>query len=131
MIDPLVFLLLAFQAAAPEAAPAAPAAEPPNIFSSMLFPLVATAAILLLVNAFRPREDKKQKALIDSLKKNDRILLAGGVYARIVNVRPDADEVVVKVDENRDVKMTVTKSAVLRKVEKSEKDDENKEKSST
>ena len=131
MIDPLVFLLLAFQAAAPEAAPAAPGAEPQSIFSNILFPIVASVAIFLLVTSFRPREDKKQKALIDSLKKNDRILLAGGVYARIVNVKPDADEVVVKVDEDRDVKMTVTKSAVLRKVEKSEKDEENKEKTST
>ncbi|MGC4108808.1 MAG: hypothetical protein QM753_21025 [Thermomicrobiales bacterium] len=59
------------------------------------------------------------------------MLLAGGVYARVVNVKPDSDEVVVKVDEDRDVKMTVTKSAVLRKVEKSEKDEEDKEKTST
>ena len=129
MIDPAVFLLLAFQAPAP-AAPAGPA-EQPDMFSTLLFPLVATAAILILFNSFRPREDKKQKSLIESLKKNDRILLVGGVYARIVNVRPDADEVVVKVDEDRDVKMTVTKAAILRKLEKSDKDEENKEKTST
>jgi len=100
------------------------------MFSGLLFPLLATAAILILMNVFRPREDKKQQTLIDSLEKNDRILLAGGVYARVINVKPDVDEVVVRVDEDRDVKMTVTKSAVLRKVEKSEKDKENKEKTS-
>jgi hypothetical protein len=35
-------------------------------------------------------------------------------------VKPDDDEVVVKVDEDRDLKLTVTKSAVLRKIEKGE-----------
>jgi preprotein translocase YajC subunit len=130
MIDTLVFTLLAFQAEAPAAAPAAPAPQQGDMFSGLLFPLLATAAILILMNVFRPREDKKQKTLIDSLEKNDRILLAGGVYARVINVKPDVDEVVVRVDEDRDVKMTVTKSAVLRKVEKSEKDKENKEKTS-
>ncbi|MBY0589352.1 preprotein translocase subunit YajC [bacterium] len=92
----------------------------PNPFSTLWLPIVASIAVVLILNPFGKKEDKKQKQLIESLKKNDRVLLIGGIYGRIVLVKPDDDEVVVKVDEDRDLKLTVTKSAVLRKIEKGE-----------
>jgi preprotein translocase YajC subunit len=105
-------LLLAVE----EAAKAAPV----NPLSTLWLPILLSIAVVLLLNPFGKKEDKKQKQLIESLKKNDRVLLIGGIYGRIVLVKPDEDEVVVKVDEDRDLKLTVTKSAILRKIEKGE-----------
>ena len=124
MTDLPALILLAYQAV--EEAVEAPAPEPGlgSLFNSLAFPVLLTVLVILLFNPFGKREDKKQKEFIESLKKNDRVILAGGIYARIVNVKPIEDEVVVKVDEDRDFKMTVTKAAILKKVEKGEKADE-------
>lgn len=115
-------ILLAYQAAE-QAAQEAPKAQPeglPGLFSSIAFPIMLTVLIVLLFNPFGKREDKKQKQFIESLKKNDRVLLAGGIYARVVNVKEGEDEVVVKVDEDRDVKLVVTKGSILRLADKTE-----------
>lgn len=120
MVDFSGWVLLAAEEAAK-----APPASPLN---SLWLPILLSVAVVLLLNPFGKKEDKKQKQLIESLKKNDRVLLIGGIYGRIVLVKPDEDEVVVKVDEDRDLKLTVTKSAILRKMEKTE---EAKEKSAS
>lgn len=115
------WVMLAAEEAAKPAAPSSP-------FETLWIPILLSLAVVLLLNPFGKKEDKKQKQLIESLKKNDRVLLIGGIYGRIVLVKPEEDEVVVKVDEDRELKLTVTKSAILKKIEKVE---ESKEKSTT
>ena len=39
--------------------------------------------------------------------KNDRVVTIGGIRATIVNVRREMDEVVIKIDDNTKLKMTV------------------------
>ena len=48
------------------------------------------------------------RALLASLKKNDRVLTAGGVYGVITNVHREANEVTVKVDEATNTKLRMT-----------------------
>lgn len=119
MIDLSFWLLLAYDAAQGAAAPAdAPKPAPQgggSFFESPLFPIMICVVIVIFFLQSRPKEDKKQKALIDSLKKNDRVVTAGGIYGIVANVKPDADEIVLKIDEDKDVKITVMKSAILRK----------------
>jgi preprotein translocase YajC subunit len=107
-------LLLAQAAADP-----APA-QPMGPFGTMTIPIILSIVVLLVMSMMPRREDKKLKQMMDSLKKNDRELLVGGIYGRVVLVKPNEDEVVVRVDEDRDVKLTVTKSAILKKIEKTE-----------
>lgn len=115
-------ILMLAQEAADQAAGAGDAKPPgmPGLFSNIMFPVLLTVAVVLLLNPFGKREDKKQKELIASLKKNDRVLLVGGIYGLIVQVRPEGDEVVLKIDEDLGTKITVTKAAILRKIDKAE-----------
>ena len=52
--------------------------------------------------------------MLGALKKNDRVITAGGVYGVVTNVHREADEVTLKVDESSNVKLRVTLSSIAR-----------------
>jgi preprotein translocase subunit YajC len=64
-------------------------------------PLVAIG-VLFYFMMIRPqkREQSKRQSLLDSLKKNDKVVTIGGIIGTIAAISPDSDEVTVKVDEN-------------------------------
>jgi len=73
--------------------------EPQNEF--WWLPLIAIG-VLFYFMMIRPqkREQSKRQSLLDSLKKNDKVVTIGGVIGTIAAISPDSDEVTVKVDEN-------------------------------
>ena len=52
--------------------------------------------------------------MLAAVKKNDRVITAGGIYGVVTNVNAEADEVTVKVDETTNTKLRVTLSSVSR-----------------
>jgi preprotein translocase subunit YajC len=56
------------------------------------------------------KQQKERRNLLDNLKKNDRVMTIGGVVGTVVSVREH--EVVVKVDESTNTKMTFIKKAI-------------------
>lgn len=56
------------------------------------------------------RDKKKKQAMIDNLGKSDRVLTIGGIIGTVVVVK--GGEVVVKVDETTNTKMTFSRSAI-------------------
>ena len=56
------------------------------------------------------RDKKKRQAMIDNLSKSDRVLTIGGIIGTVVAVKDG--EVVVKVDETTNTKMTFSRSAI-------------------
>jgi preprotein translocase subunit YajC len=77
--------------------------------------------VVLIMIAFyfimlRPQknEQKKRLELLNNLKKNDRVVTIGGIYGVVMNVRREADEVVLKIDESSDTKIRVLVSAIAR-----------------
>ena len=60
------------------------------------------------------REKANRKSLLDSLKKNDRVVTIGGIYGVVTNVQGDSDEVTIKVDEATNTKLRVTRSSIAR-----------------
>ena len=58
------------------------------------------------------RQDQERTALLKSLKKNDKVITAGGIYGTVVSVAEQEDEVVVKVDDN--VRVRMTKGSIAR-----------------
>jgi preprotein translocase subunit YajC len=60
------------------------------------------------------QQEKKRRALIDSLKKNDKVVTAGGIYGTVISVDPTQDKVVLRIDDDKGVKMTTTRSSVVR-----------------
>ncbi len=60
------------------------------------------------------QQEKKRRAMIDALKKNDKVVTAGGIYGTVVSVDPAGDKVVLRIDDDKGVKMTTTRSSVAR-----------------
>ncbi len=52
--------------------------------------------------------------MLAAVKKNDRVVTAGGIYGVVTNVHQEADEVTVKVDEATNTKLRVTLSSIVR-----------------
>jgi preprotein translocase subunit YajC len=64
----------------------------------------------------RPEQSKRKahQSLMDSLKKNDRVVTVGGIHGVVTNVQRDADELTIKVDESNNTKIRVTLGSVAR-----------------
>ena len=65
------------------------------------------------------QQEKKRRAMIDGLKKNDKVLTTGGIYGTVMSVDAKNDKVVLRVDDERGVKMAFTKASVGRVIESS------------
>lgn len=86
----------------------------PNPMSMLLpFAVIGLVFYLLLVRPQR-KEQKNRQTMIANLKKNDRVVTIGGIYGIVTNVRPEADEVTIKVDETSNTRLKVTLSAISR-----------------
>jgi len=79
---------------------------------TLWLPILAVFYLLLI----RPkqRERAKMETMIAALKKNDRVITAGGIYGVVTNVHREADEVTVKVDETTNTKLRVTLGSIVR-----------------
>jgi preprotein translocase subunit YajC len=63
------------------------------------------------------QQERKRRAMIDALKKNDKVLTSGGIYGTVVSVDSDHDRVVLRVDDEKGVKLCITRSSVARVLE--------------
>lgn len=104
-----MIVLTTMLAQAPDAAPRTTSAM------SFMFPALMMAMLvffMLSARSQRKREKKEKEDMHARLAKNDRVLTLGGVIGTIVGVKED--EVVLKVDESTNTKMTFIKSAIQR-----------------
>jgi preprotein translocase subunit YajC len=83
-----------------------------------MLPAFILIGILFWVMLMRPqrKEQAQRKQMLAELKKNDHVLTIGGIYGVVVNVRPEADEVTLKVDEATSAKLRVTLASIARVV---------------
>lgn len=79
-------------------------------------PGMVGVAVLFYFMLLKPqqREQKLRQSMLENLKKNDRVVTVGGVYGVVTNVRKDADEVTIKVDETTNTKLRVTMASIVR-----------------
>ena len=91
----------------------APASQPAPWWTSSFMPLMLILLMAWLL-IFRPKNktEKQRVQMLSALKKGDRIQTIGGVLGTVVDVRDD--EVVVKVDETSNAKVTFTRNAIHR-----------------
>ncbi|NBP80321.1 preprotein translocase subunit YajC, partial [bacterium] len=78
-------------------------------------PLVAIVFLAWML-LYRPERQRQlaQEKLRDNLKRNDRVVTAGGLYGTVSAVDRDGDRVTLKVDESNNIKLDVTLGSVLR-----------------
>ena len=82
----------------------------------MIVPMIVLFYFLLI----RPqrKQEAQRRAMIDSLKKNDRVLTTGGLFGTVTNVIDD--EVAIRVDDARDIKVRIAKNAISAVVNRKE-----------
>ena len=87
-------------------------APAPGMDNSFLFMMVAFVAILLGTQIWTARKERKKRdALLNAIKKHDRVQTAGGVIGSVIEVKPET--IVLKVDENSNTRITFARSAVV------------------
>ena len=121
--------------AQPEAAPAPPPAAPPpatpgtpsettgtqqpqkrmddsSAFTGQLLMFGAIFVVFWLV-LIRPQRKREQERLarIDKLQRNDSVMTSSGILGTVHSIKDNV--VVLKVDEDKDVKIRVTKNSVV------------------
>ncbi len=77
----------------------------------LLLPLVLAFVVFyfVLIRGNRKQQKERQKQL-DAIAKNDRVMTIGGILGTVMSVRDN--EVVVKVDESNNTKLTFTKKSI-------------------
>lgn len=94
--------------AAPGGQPGTANRDPMGSFFPLL--LLVLAAMIIFTVFGQRRDKKKRQALLDSVKKHDRVQTVGGVIGSIVELKPDT--VVLKVDESSNIRITFARSAI-------------------
>jgi preprotein translocase subunit YajC len=83
----------------------APPADAPNMWGGLLPPMILIGVFYIFMVA-RPQaaEQRKRKEVLDGLKKNDKVVTAGGIIGTVAQVSNDGQEVTLKVDDSTRIK---------------------------
>ena len=90
--------------------------SPPTQTNPMafLFPLLIAMVVFMMLStrSQRKREKREREEMFARMARNDRVQTVGGVIGTVLSVKDD--EVVLKVDESTNTKMTFAKTAMQR-----------------
>lgn len=94
----------------------------PGGMLSMLLPFILMFVVMyFLILRPQKRKERERKALLSRVKKNDRVVTGGGIHGLVTSVREN--EVILRVDDAKDVKIKVDRSAIVAVLEVSHEDD--------
>ncbi len=86
-------------------------AAPPAGMNNMLVFVMIAMVVMIGFSIFGQRKERKKKEqLLSSIKRHDRVQTIGGVVGSIVEVK--SNEVILKVDESSNTRITFARSAV-------------------
>jgi len=88
------------------------------------FIVIGAMFYFLLIRPQR-REQARREAMLASIKKNDRVVTVGGIYGVVTNVRREADEVTIKVDEGSNTKLRMSLGSIARVLGEEREQEEN------
>ncbi|MEB2308118.1 MAG: preprotein translocase subunit YajC [Candidatus Brocadiaceae bacterium] len=95
----------------------------PGGMLSMLLPFILMFVVMyFLILRPQKRKEKERKILLSRIKKNDRVVTAGGIHGLITSVREN--EIILRVDDAKDVKLKIDRSAIVTVLEVSDDDAE-------
>ena len=94
-----------------DADPSAPTTQQPQGMPTIFY-IVFPALLFMIVFSMSGsrKEKKKREAMLSTLKKGDRVQTIGGILGAVVEVRDE--HVVVKIDENTNTRVKLSRSAV-------------------
>jgi preprotein translocase subunit YajC len=96
---------------------AAPMAGPAGLMPMLIqmLPIILIVVVFFwMMNRSQRKRDRERQAMLDSIQAKDDVITIGGIEGRVVRV--DGDKVVLRIDPDKDVKITVARSGISRKV---------------
>ena len=97
---------------------AQPAGDGANLFDAFkgFLPIILILiAFFWFTHRSQKRRDQDRQQMLDSIRPKDRVVTLGGIHGRVVSVKDDA--FVLRVDDEKDVKITVSRTGVSRKAD--------------
>lgn len=94
----------------------------PGGMLSMVLPFILMFVVMyFLILRPQKRKERERKDLLSRVKKNDRVVTAGGIHGLITSIREN--EVILRVDDAKDIKIKVDRSAIVTVLEVSHDED--------
>jgi preprotein translocase subunit YajC len=86
----------------------------------MMIPLVLMFVVMYFL-MIRPqsKQRKERELMISNLKKNDHVETTGGIFGIVKQVKPEDPDLILCIDERKDVCIRVSKQSVARLVKSS------------
>lgn len=77
-------------------------------------PLIGIIGLMFYFILWKPEQNKRRqhKEMLAKLKKNDRVLTLAGIYGTVVNVHTEGGDVTIKVDENSNTRLRITRGSI-------------------
>ena len=88
----------------------------PGLFDNWMFPALMAVMLVYFIMMARPKKKAQAKTsdLLANLKKNDKVVTAGGILGTVVNHRSDAEYVTLRIDEASNSKIQVLAKSIVR-----------------
>ena len=80
-----------------------------------LIPLMIFLYVVFYFLLIRPQRKQQQSVsrMLNDLKKNDSVRTSGGIFGKVHSIDGDQDQVVLKIDEQQNVKIRVLRSSIV------------------
>ena len=101
-MDLAPILLLLADDAAPNAGPLGPFMQ--------FVPLLVIMGLFYVIILLPQQKERKRQSELQTLKKDDEVIILNGLFGKVVSVSPDSVKVVLRIDEN--VRITVHRNAI-------------------
>jgi preprotein translocase subunit YajC len=88
-------------------------------FTFLILLMFGVFVFFFLMSLPQKRERKRWNDMVAALKKNDRVLMSSGIIGKVHSVHKEKNEIVIKIDDDTNTKMTFSLMAVNRILESS------------
>lgn len=88
-----------------------PAGDPGGLMKTVLMMGIIFGIFWFLIIRPQQKQEKVRRAMLESIRKKDRVVTSGGLFGHVADLRDD--EVTLRISENPDVKVRIRRSAVV------------------
>ena len=92
-----------------------------GLFSNLWFPMLIICVVWIFVMMIPRNDQKKHREMLDNLKKNDKVITAGGIFGTVISSRKEDPFVMLRVDESTNTRLKVLKTSISRVITGDEK----------
>ena len=107
--------LIVVAQAEPDGQPVKEGPPPGNAGSLSFFvPIVLImVAFFWLTSRSQKKRERERQNMLDAIKPKDLVVTVGGMHGRVIEIKEDS--IVLRVDSDKDVRVTITKNSISRR----------------